>query len=117
MKTYTGLLAKHNTGEEDFLFLSSVRRALADELQYKLNGKCVTARYWITDKECSKGEAIDGFIRRLHGDASCAFFSHYSELTGYLWTDEYCKIGGHDLIAELGSYVGKWLILELEIHT
>ena len=42
--------------------------------------------------------------------------SFYSELTGYPWTDEWLKIGGHNLIKELESYRDKWAILEIEVH-
>ncbi|MNJ80064.1 hypothetical protein D3C77_783070 [compost metagenome] len=50
------------------------------------------------------------------GFCDVGYGARYSELTGYLWTDEYLKVGGHDIIEELRSYVGKWLILEIEVH-
>ncbi len=116
-KTYTGLLTIHSWGEaDDILFLSSLREPLAENLEYDIARKQVTARYWITNKETSKEEAQIQFLNKLMGLAECDFGSHYSEITGYLWTDEECKIGGHDLIAELRSHVGKWLILEIDIH-
>jgi hypothetical protein len=31
-----------------------------------------------------------------------------SEYTGYLWTDEDLMVGGHDLLAELKSHLGKF---------
>lgn len=114
---YNGLLCLHGWGEAyDILFLSSVSDPFADELEYKIKRKKVTARYWITDKPCSKEEANEDFMKIVMGLAETDFGSHYSEYTGYLWTDEECKIGGHDLIKELKQNIGKWLILEIEIH-
>ncbi len=117
LTTYSGTLALHSYGEaDDILFLSSLANPLAEVLQDDIARKTVTARYWITDKPVSKAEAQECFIRQLMGDAGCKFGSRYSEITGYLWTDEEVKIGGHDLMAELRSYVGKFLILEIETH-
>lgn len=115
--TYRGLLSKHSWGEaDDILFLSSMSDPLAEQLQSDIVRKQVTARYWITDKEATKEQAQEHFVRQLVGAADCDFGSCYSEITGYLWTDEECKIGGHDVIAELRSHVGKWLILEIDVH-
>ena len=47
------------------------------------------------------------------GGIEADFNPRYSEITGYLWTDEELNVGGHDLMAELKSNVGKWLILEI----
>lgn len=113
-KTYAGLLSLHSYGEaDDVLFLSTVTDPLAEELEW-MEGKNVTVRYWITDKPATKEEAQEDFIRQLFGKADVLFGSRYSEMTGYLWTDEELKVGGHDLIEELKSYIGQWLILEIE---
>jgi hypothetical protein len=116
-KTYTGKLELKDWGETyDILFVSSLEDPIAEVLQEDIAGKQVTARYWITDKEATKEEAQEDFVKKLMGIADCDFGSHYSEITGYLWTDEEIKIGGHDLIEELKSYVGQWLILEVDVH-
>jgi len=118
MKTveYAGMISVHVYGEYDeALFISSVREPLAGELE-NIKGKRVTARYWITDRPTDKDSAITEFLKTLDGDADVVFNSRYSEYTGYLWTDEWLNIGGHDLIDELKSNVGKWLILELDIY-
>jgi len=114
---YQGLLSLRSYGEaDDILFLSSLSDPLADELQDDISGKQVTARYWITDKQVTKDEANEAFVGELMGLAECDFGSRYSEITGYLWTDEEVNIGGHDLIEELRSSTGKWLILEIDVH-
>jgi len=116
-KTYQGLLSLHDWGDAyDILFLSSLESPLGEVLQDDIAKKEVTVRYWITDKEATKEEAIKSLLATLSGVADCDFGSKYSEITGYLWTDEECNIGGHDLLGELHSYVGKWLILEIDIH-
>lgn len=115
MKTYEGLLCLHSYGEaDDILFLSSASNPLAEELEW-MHRKNVTVRYWVTGKPCSKEEASAEFLKTCMGAADVDFGSRYSELTGYLWTDEELCVGGHDLIAELKSNVGKWLILEVEV--
>lgn len=116
--TYQGLLSLHSWGEaDDILFVSTLRDPLGEHLQTDIRRKQVTARYWITDREVTKEQAQEGFIREVIGVVQCDFGSHYSEYTGYLWTDEECKVGGHDLMQELRSHVGKWLILEIDVHS
>ena len=113
-RTYTGLLSLHIYGEaDDILFLSTLLDPLAEELEW-MKGKNVTVRYWITDKQVSKEDAVEGFVGQLMGIADCEFGARYTEVTGYLGTDEELNVGGHDLISELKSAVGKWLILEID---
>lgn len=112
-KEYKGLLSLHSFGECDaVLYLSSEREPLASVLKDNISNKQVSVRYWITNCKASVEEATADFM----GWATCEFESRYSEITGYLWTDEECKIGGHNLIAELRSFVDKWLILQIDIH-
>jgi hypothetical protein len=115
--TYSGLLSQYSHGEAEYiLFLSTEEEPLAEVLEGQIRNKQVTVRYWITDKPCSREEAIEDHARQLMGIADTSYDVHYSEITGYLWTDQECKIGGHDLIGELEDSAGKWLILEIEIH-
>lgn len=114
--SYTGLLQLETHGEaDDVLFVSGEEEPLAEVLQDSISDKIVTVRYWITEEECSREIAQEQFMKRLVGSADCEFASWYSDITGYLWTDEEIKIGGHDLLAELQSHIGKWLILEVEV--
>jgi len=116
-KIYRGLLSLQDWGEAwDILFLSSLDDPFGEVLQEDIAGKKVTARYWITNKEATKEEATESLLVTLSGMAECNFGSCYSEITGYLWTDEECNIGGHDLLGELHGHVGKWLILKVDIH-
>ena len=113
-KTYQGLLSTHSWGEAtDILYLSSLADPFAQELEW-MHRKNVTVRYWITDAPCTKDEAIVAAVLSLLGFAQIELYSRYSEMTGYLWTDEKLNVGGHDLLAELKSNAGKWLTLEIE---
>jgi len=116
-KTYIGKLELCDYGDAyDILFISSTEQPLADILEDDILGETVSVRYWICDAEMTKEQAQESFLKILMGMADVEFGARYSEVTGYLWTDEKIKIGGHDLLAELKSYVGKWLILEIDTH-
>lgn len=114
IKTYAGLLECKDYEEGDnILFLSGEDEPLADELSW-MSGRSVSVRYWVSDKICTREEANDAFLRTCMGDAAVQYQVAYSELTGYLWTDEELMIGGHDLLKELKSSKGRWCILEVE---
>ena len=115
MKTYNGMLSLHKHGyDEEVLFLSSLKEPFAKELEY-LCGKQVSVRYWITSEKQTKDEVNENFVKQIMGMADVEFEPVYSDITGYLWTNEDLYIGGHDLISELKSHIGKWLILEIDI--
>lgn len=81
-----------------------------------LNRKNVTLRYWLSDKELSKDELITDFLNMVYGETSAYSGSVYSECTGYLWTDNVLKVGGHDLVKELCNKKGKYLYMEIGVH-
>jgi hypothetical protein len=116
-KTYQGLLALRSHGDaDDVLFLSTLLEPFAQVLQDEISRKRVSVHYWVTDMEATKEQAQEDFAKTIMGAADCQFRSRYSETTGYLWTDEKCNVGGHDLVMELRSHVGRWLILEVDAH-
>lgn len=116
-KLYQGYLESKSYGEgDDILFISSHDVPLTDVLQDDISGKQVTARYWVCDTQRTKAEAEENTARQVMGDFDVEFRQPYSEVTGYLWTDENLKIGGHDLLEELKGNIDKWLILEIEVH-
>ena len=92
------------------------RVPLTEELDVICN-KQVTVYYYITDQQCSLEQAQEQFLRSMYtGKADCEFSVYYSEITGYLWTDENLVIGGHDLLDEIRSHIGSYLLLEIEVH-
>lgn len=80
-----------------------------------MKGETVTVRYWITDSQYTREEAQDAFLQTVMGEVDVKLESRYSEITGYLWTDENLMVGGHNLLGELQDSVGKWLILEVDV--
>jgi len=118
MITISGQIIRDADGENLYaLFIGDNRHEpIVKILNDLIANKVVTVRYWITDKECTKEDAIEDNLKILMGVADTEYSSHYSETTGYLYTDEKLNVGGHDLLAELWGYVGKYIILEIEIH-
>lgn len=78
------------------------------------NGKQITLHYWISYRK-EPDEAIKHrALEQILGVAQAEYRVEYSEITGYLWTDENFKVGGHDMIERLRSHIGKYLLLEAE---
>lgn len=115
MKTIDGKIHVGDWFENSDAVLIDDRGPIAKELDW-LCGKKVSIRYWITNERITKPAAQEIFLKKLFGEADICYESHYSEYTGYLWTDEDLNIGGHDLLNELRSSDGKYLILEVEAH-
>jgi hypothetical protein len=80
------------------------------------HGSYLTVRYYITNKELSEDELNDEWIKTLEGFGDVCYDMRYSDCTGYLWTDNKLNVGGHDLMEELESYIGRFLWLEIEYH-
>lgn len=116
LNTVQGQLSIRDDGDSmDVLFVSTLERPLSEELDW-MERKKVTVRYWVTDQQVSREQAQEEFMKKVMGVADVRYNPRYSEITGYLWTDEDLNVGGHDLIKELKSHAGKWLILEVEVH-
>lgn len=89
-------------------------RAFATEFPSNTNA---TVRYAIKkfdDWPETLDEVAADTLAVLDGQAQSDYGDRYSEITGYLWTDEEAKIGGHDLIKELYDNTGKYLWMEIE---
>ena len=112
-RTYAGKVLQREYGEaDDVIYLSTMDEPLAESLDW-MHKKQVTVRYWVTDDEQSKDDVQREFMLSVLGVADVDFGAVYSECTGHLWTDEELNVGGHDLLGEIRTYVGKWLILEI----
>lgn len=104
-----------NHEEDDILFIDTSEDPLVENLEW-IRRKNVTVRYWICPKKMGIEEAQEEFVNVLFGAGHAMYRMHYSEYTGYLWTDEELNVGGHDLLDELKSYAdgSSYLILEVE---
>jgi hypothetical protein len=88
---------------------------IAEVLDY-MSGEIVTVSYYTSDKEATEEELQEDFLTNtLYGKLDSDYGARYSEYTGYLWTDDELKVGGHDLRGELESYAGKYLYMIVEI--
>lgn len=85
---------------------------IASELSY-IYRKFVTVRYVISDVEIPEDQITEAIVCHITGAQKFDYGMEYSELTGYLWTNESLQVGGHNLLAELKSNVGKYLHLEV----
>ena len=120
---YRGTLALHYHGEaEDILFLDGdldgryeyepLAETIGDDLE--LHGRYASVRYWTADAPMGDDEIAEGAIRAmLGGEADACYSARYSDVTGYLWTDEDIMVGGHDLLEELKSQAGRYCLLEI----
>lgn len=114
-KIYVGWIDVRDYGDsDDVLFLSGIDSPLTEELEF-MAGKQVTVRYWISDAEASTDFIKELAVRTLLGAVNVEFSARYSDITGYLWTDEELNIGGHNLLDELKPSAGKYLVLEIEL--
>ncbi|EPZ47717.1 hypothetical protein [Alicyclobacillus acidoterrestris] len=123
--TFAGWLHVRDYGEAmDVLMLDTGHRdyyngdPLAKRLQDELDLPCTASvRYYITKSSMTLEQAQEAYIRQYYryGDVDAKYIDRYSEITGYLWTDEELNVGGHDLLSELRTYGGKYLILVVEV--
>ncbi len=56
-------------------------------------------------------------IVSMEGLVDSEYYHRYSDYTGYLWTEEDFKCGGHDLIKILSSHKGEYIHLEIDLYT
>jgi len=115
---YKGFIKEASKGENDnALFIGEMEYPLAEEIESELQGKEVSVRYWISNTEKTKEQMQEGALKTLIGAVDADYGDRYSDITGYLWTDEELKIGGHDLLAELSSSKGKFVYMEIDVHS
>ena len=117
-KEYAGRLILAPNGEADeILYVLSDSGVTGDPLAKRVegdmwqHGRKLSVRYWIAPKPINRKLRRDMIIKEGEGFAD--FGHRYSEITGYLWTDEDLMVGGHDLIGELRNYVGQYVHLEI----
>lgn len=121
-RIYRGTICRASNGEEDDLvgLLGEDHRVviLAEEIRdNKLPGDFWSVRYFVTDRPIPAEEVVPEMIRTLYGSGSADYGMRWSELTGYLYTDEELEVGGHDLIKELRSHMCKFLHMEITFST
>lgn len=116
---YRGLLCYASNGEEDALLglmgddykVKILAKEVKDNLHYGYN---LTVRYFVTDSPVPPDDIEIELIKTMSGYGNIKYNMRYSDITGYLWTDEDLNVGGHNLLYELSSNIGKWLHLEVD---
>ncbi len=115
--TFKGFIKEGDYADNyDAIFIGETGEPIAKELEYEIDRKQVSVRYWISDVEKTKEQLQESVLKNLIGAVDAEYSDRYSDVTGYLWTDENLNIGGHDLLAELRSNKGKFIWLEIDIH-
>jgi hypothetical protein len=105
-------------GETDVIYVSdNPNDPLGERLvDAGVSHKRISVRYWTATEKASADDIKAEFIKKMLGYADARFGPHYSDITGYLWTDNHLNVGGHNLLAELASFAGRWLVLEIDIE-
>jgi hypothetical protein len=119
---YRGWLVEGYNGETTTLnlkadlFRHSDDEILADRIENDIGyyGRNLTVRYFITDKPVEKEQLEQDLAKVVMGLGKADYHMAYSDITGYLWTDEELNVGGHDLLGELQESIGKFLHMEIE---
>lgn len=118
-RIYTGTITLRSYGEDDEALWLDPTAAYVEPLSgqiawdIKTLGNTVTVSYWIADGPRTIEQLVENEAKKLAGAAGADYSQRYSDITGYLWTDAELTIGGHDLLAELESEVGRWCYLSI----
>jgi hypothetical protein len=103
-------------GDTEVIYVSDDdSEPLAERLSH-LSRQRISVRYWTSNQEAPIDVVKTEAIKTLMGYADIDFGARYSEITGYLWTDNDLNVGGRDLLRELESASGKWLVLEVDVE-
>jgi hypothetical protein len=99
MLIYKGLITETSRGEnDDALFIGDMEYPIAEEFKEEIQGKQVSVRYFISDTEKTKESLTENLISSIAGDVDADYGDRYSDISGYLWTDEELTVGGYDLL-------------------
>ena len=122
-KVYRGRLRFGSNGMEDEILVIDTGDVKFDGFLVEvirtdmcLYGDLLTVRYFITDEECPADKLDEELLKTLLGKGSATYSMGYSEITGYLWTNQNLRVGGHNLLNELWDRVGKWIHMEIEYN-
>lgn len=117
-KVYKGLIVTDDYGENwDAIYIGDNRQPIAKIFERDFQGKNVSVRYYISDQKKNKEQLVENQIKQISGAVNADYSDRYSELTGYLWTDQEIRVGGHDLLEEICTNQSKYIYLEVDIHS
>ena len=114
-KVFKGLVREGYFGENySTVFVGDSEQPFSKDFDECFSGKQVSVRYWVSGSEKEAMELKRNQLLKIVGSVQADYSDFYSDLTGYLWTDEHAKVGGHDLLGELGGSIGKYLYMEVD---
>jgi hypothetical protein len=125
VKVYAGWI-KEGRDWENYTALyvgdTVLAKAVVDDMDE--HGHWLSVRYGISPHEVKNIseilltvlERLEGGERTPGGRIQIRYEHAYSDITGYLWTNEDLIVGGHDLLNELRSYKGKFAVIEITYH-
>ena len=116
-KVYRGFLSLGSSGEGDDI-LHIGEEILAEVLGSDLQdyGPYVSVQYYTTISDTPFEVIQEEYLKTVMGLSEADFGHRYSEITGYLWTDESWQVGGHDLIGLLTMDIGRFCHLMVVFH-
>lgn len=79
----------------------------------------VTFQFHISSEPKTFYELEENLVKTVMGKVDSHFYHSYSDLTGYLWTNEKLEIGEHDVLSEIQSHMNqgtgsKYIALRVE---
>lgn len=78
----------------------NLQEVYRESKRYKIS---VGVRYHLSTQKKSWEELTTNMLNSFEGLASAKWGHHFSDLTGYLWTDQEFIVNKHDLISEIGT--------------
>lgn len=86
------------------------------EEDYSWTGKYASVRMLTGDTPIDLDNLDETYIVSMMGEVDSRYYHCYSDYTGYLWTEEDFKVGGHNLVFILQSHLGEYIHLEIELY-
>lgn len=109
-----GIIEQCDYGEEsDGIWVgdNKLSRELSD-----LEDKQVSVRFYLSDVELTDEKIKEQLLLSISGSLTAEYRAAYSDYTGYLWSNDELEIGGHKLLEDLRQHIGKYCLLEIDIH-
>lgn len=107
---------KRLNGEYAEIITSSFPFTKAMEDKCKWRNKYASIQMLTGDTPIDINHIDETKIVSMMGEVTSEYYHCYSDLTGYLWTDESFKCGGHDIPKILRSHMGEYVHMEIELY-
>ena len=102
---------KENGDHADALYIGAdiIAEAISDNFQsHRAPVFCCWA---ISERPITPYDLLGIAVEQANGDVDAIYYHRYSEITGYLWTEQDAIIGGHNLVEIFGNHIKRYAIL------